>query len=264
MKPIVKWTLWQRRWSIGWWSLGVFGLIFINMIFYPTFRDQAAELEKSFESLPEAAVQLVGGSTDFFSPIGFLNSQVFFIMLPLILGILAISLGSNLIAREEQDRTIESLLSRPVSRSQLFVSKSFAGALMLGIVSIVGFLTTSIIAHVVNLDVSATKIALATFACYLLALSFGAIAILFTSLGKARVASLGLASAIALGGYLLSSLAGTVNWLSGPSKVFPFHYYQTEDILRGTHNWSNFLFLVVVIFACGVIACFTFRKRDIY
>jgi hypothetical protein len=43
MMPIIKWTLWQRRWSAFWWSLGVSAFIFINMIFYTTLRDQAAE-----------------------------------------------------------------------------------------------------------------------------------------------------------------------------------------------------------------------------
>lgn len=264
MIPIIKWTIWQRRWNIFWWSFGIFSFIFINMIFYPTFKDQAAELQKSFESLPEAAVQLFGGSTDFFSPIGFLNSQIFFIMLPLILGVLAISLGSNLIAREEQDHTIESLLARPISRSRFLIGKSLAGVFILGFITLVGLLTTVVIAKLVDLDVSIMRMSGATLVCFLLAFSWGAIAFLFTALGKARAASLGLASTIALGGYFVSSLAGTVKWLEEPSKVFPFHYYQSEAILRGIYDWMNIIFFIGVIIICGVISWVVFRKRDIY
>lgn len=263
MIPILRWTLWQRRFSALWWSVGVFGLIFINMIFYPSFRDQAESLQKSFENLPDAAVQLFGGSTDFFSPVGFLNSQVFFFMLPMILGILAIGLGSSLLAREEQDMTIEMLLARPVSRTKLLLAKGLAGVIILSIVTVAGLVTTIVTGQLVGLGISISSIILATLACFLLVLSFGAIAFVLSAIGKTRGASLGLAALVALGGYLVSSLAGTVDWLKVPSKIFPFHYYQSEAVLRETYNWNNVIFLVLLTAVCALISWIAFRQRDI-
>lgn len=263
MKPIIRWTTWQRRWSTMWWSVSIFGFIFINMIFYPSFKDQAEQLAKTFQDLPPAAVQLFGGSTDFFSPIGFLNSQIFFLMLPLLLGILAIGLGSSLIAREEQDKTIELLLARPLSRSRLLMSKALAGTVILAIVTIAGLITTLLISKFVDLEVPSSAITLATINCFLLTLSFGAIAFLLTTIGKARGASLGIAALIAIGGYLVSSLSGTVDWLKVPAKVFPFHYYQSEAILRETYNWNNALFFGAIILVCGALSWLSFRRRDI-
>ena len=263
MIPIIKWTLWQRRWSIMWWSIGAFGLIFINMVSYPSFKDQAKELQKSFENMPEAAVQLLGGSTDFFSPIGFVNSQIFFLMLPLILGILAIGLGSSLLAKEEQDGTIESLLSRPVSRGQFLASKALSGIIILTITTLSALLTTAITAKFVDLELSLWLMTQATINCFLMSASFGAVAFVLTTLGKARSASLGIASLVGLGGYLISSLSGTVEWLKIPGKILPFNYYQSEAILRETYNWLNSLYFVGLIFICGVISWAVFRKRDI-
>ena len=80
MNAIVSWTMKQRKWSIMWWSIAIVSFILVNMVFYPSFKNQAAELEKSFENLPSTAVQFIGGSTDFFSPVGFLNSQIFFLI----------------------------------------------------------------------------------------------------------------------------------------------------------------------------------------
>lgn len=263
MIPIIKWTLWQRRMSTIWWSIGAFGLIFINMIFYPTFKDQAAELQKSFDSLPDAAVQLFGGSTDFFSPVGFLNSQIFFLMLPMILVILAIGLGSSLVGREEDDLTIEPILARPVSRSQFLAAKGLAGVIVLAIVTFAALLTTVVTAKLVDLTVPYSSMIWATLACFLLVLSIGAIAFLLASLGRARSAALGLAAFVALGGYLISSLSGTVTWLVGPSKVFPFHYYSPEAILRGTFSWGNVIFPVALTLACVILSWAGFRRRDI-
>lgn len=263
MIPIFRWTLWQRRWSVLGWSIGVFFLIFISMIFYPSFRDQGEELQKSFENLPDTAVQLFGGSTDFFSPVGFLNSQIFFLTLPLILSILVIGLGSSLLAREEKDQTIELLLARPVSRSKLLISKVLAGGAITTIVGAVGLITIVITALIVDISLPMSRIVLATLVCLLMALSFGAVAFAFTAIGRARGASIGVATIVAFGGYMIDSLAGTVEWLQTPSKLFPFHYYQSEAILRGTYNWNNIIFFIALIAACAAVSWWAFRKRDL-
>lgn len=263
MKSIAKWTLWQRRWNTAWWALGIFVLLAFTLVFYPTFRDQAAELQKSFDSLPDAALQLFGGSADFFSPVGFLNSQIYFMVMPLLLGVLAIGMGTNLLAREEQDTTIETLLARPVSRSSFLAAKAAAGTMILAAISLVGFATTAIMAKFIDLTIPTSYIAEVSFACFVLCLSFGAIAFFITTLGRARSASIGITSAIAVGGYLVSSLAGTVDWLKGPAKVFPFHYYQSEAILRGHFDWSDMLLLLILVVVCGVLSWVSFRRRDI-
>lgn len=263
MIPIIKWTLWQRRISTMWWIIAVFALIFITLIVYPPFRDEADQLQKTFENLPPAAIQLFGGSADFFSPVGYLNSQIFFITLPITLGILGITLGHGLIGKEEQDLTIESLLARPISRTKLLLSKAIAGLIILTAVSLVCLVTTAIMARLVKLDVSSKLIILASIACWLLAVSFGAIAFLFSSLGKARAAGIGITTFIALGGYIISSLAGTVSWLRNPAKVFPFHYYQSNEILNQTYNWKNIYFFAAVIIVCGIVSWLSFRRRDL-
>jgi ABC-2 type transport system permease protein len=263
MNSVIKWTLGLRKISTLWWSFALTVFLFINLIFYPSFKNDAEELQKSFENIPDAALQLLGGSSDFFSPIGYINSQVFFIMLPMILGILAISLGAGLLAREEQDKTIESLLSRPISRSKLLSAKALSGVFILFFVSMVGLITTIVTAKIVDLEISTSALIQASFVCFLLTLTFGATAYLLTATGKARSASIGIATFVALGGYIIGSLSGSVSWLSAPSKVFPFHYYQSEAILRGTYNWNNVWYFVVFILLCAIFSWIAFRRRDL-
>lgn len=264
MRPVIKWTLWQRRWSIIWWSVGLFAFIFINMVFYPTFKDSADQLAKSFASLPKAALGLFGGSSDFFSPIGFLNSQIFFLMLPLLLTMLAVALGSSLIAREEQDMTIELLLARPLSRSRLLAAKITAGTIALATVATVALVTVVVTARFFKLDgISSSAIALAGFNSFLLAYCTGAIAFLLAATGRAHGAAIGIGAVVGIAGYLLTSLSGTVDWLKAPAKALPFNYYQSEAILRQTYHWTSALFFVAVIAACGILSYIVFRRRDI-
>jgi ABC-2 type transport system permease protein len=261
MRPIIRWTLRQRRWSIFWWSLGVAALVGFTLAFYPTIRDQAAQLNKSFD-LGSSTEALFGG-TDFFSPLGYLNSQLLYYTLPLLLAILAIGLGTGLVGREESSGSLESLLARPVSRGRLITAKALAGSAVILIVTLVACLVTLLMCRIVNLGIPLGHIAAACFACFMLVLSFGALAFLLAATGRGRVAALGITVVYAIGGYLVGSLTGSVHWLKAPSLVFPYHYYRTADILAGRFDWSSILFFALFTLVCGLLAWLSFRRRDL-
>jgi len=264
MKGVIFWTLWQRRWSIVWWAAGLTAFIFINMVFYPSFRDQSAEFEKTFAQIPDTAKALLSDTGDFLSPVGYLSSQIFYLMMPMLLGILAISAGASLIGREEKEGTIELLLARPLSRTKLLAAKATTGAAIVIAIGIVGTMVTTVMAKAVDLAVPFGAVMLAGLAATALALSFGAVAFMISVLGSlGRAASIGVSTVVALGGYILVSLAGTVSWLAWPAKAFPFYYYHPGEILEGTYHWSNMLFILVLAVVCGVVSWLAFRRRDI-
>lgn len=262
MFSIFKWTLWQRRWSVFWWSLGIVGLVVVTLAFYPTIHNQATQLDKSFGSLSSNTLALFGG-TDFFSPVGYLNSQLLYLMLPLLLIILGVGLGSSLIGREESNGTIQLLLARGVSRSRLLFAKAIAGACIVFLATFVGSVVLVCLAKAVNIGVPSIDIVAACFTCYLLVLTFSAASFLLTATGRGRPAALGITVVYTLGGYIIGSLASTVHWLRGPSRIFPYHYYYSADILRGTFRWSSILFFVIFIAACVLLSWISFRRRDL-
>jgi len=234
------------------------------MVFYPTIRDQASEFEKTFSQLSEGTKALFSDTGEFFSPVGYLSSQIFYLMMPLLVGILAIAAGTSLIGREEREGTLELLLARPISRAKLIVSKATVGLAMVIFIGLVGTVVTMVMAKIVNIAVPLTNILLVGLAATALAISFGAIAFMVTMLGRgARVASISVAALIAILGYILVSLAGTVSWLRWPAKAFPFNYYHPAEILRGTYDWTNMFFIAGLIVACGLISWAAFRRRDI-
>lgn len=264
MREIIKHTLWTRRWSLLWWSLGVFGLVSMNLMLYPSFRDQAQQLQQSFSKLPSAAVQLLGGDTDFLSPLGFLNSKIYFFMLPLLLAVQAIGLGTSLIGREEQDHTLEMTLAQPVSRTSVLVAKAVAGAVSLLITMVVATVTTVVTAAAVNLGVGWQGIVLVGLMGWLLALTSGGVAYVLAASGWARGAAMGVAAGLALAGYIVGSLAQTVDWLQIPAKLLPFHYYRSEAILKtGQAAWTDIGYFVAVTAGLMALSWLAFRRRDL-
>lgn len=264
MKPIVKWTLWQRRWSVWWWCVGVMAFVGLELGVYSSIRSQAAQLNQALERLPSSVRALMGGSTDLFSPVGYLNSRLFYLLLPLLLSILVIGLGSSLIAREESDGTIELLLSRPVSRGKLLLAKALAGLLVMAIVVIVSTLSILGLVKLVNIDVPLARVAFAALLASLLALVFGALAFAMCALGAAgRGASIGIACLVGLGGYIITSLETNVHWLSWPAKALPYHYYNPTKVLSGSYTWGVATMFLGIIAVLGVISWLAFRRRDL-
>jgi len=261
MRPVIRWTLWQRRWGVFWWSLGVTALVAFTMAFYPTIRDQAAELNKNL-SLGSSTQALFGG-TDFFSPLGYLNSQLIYFTLPLLLAILAIGLGTSLVGREESNGSIESLLATPISRGRLLTGKAFAGMGVICAVTLVATMVILVMCQIVHLGLPLGNIAAACFACFMLVLTYGSLAFLLTATGRGRAAALGIAVVYAIGGYLVSSLSSSVHWLERISVIFPYHYYRTADILAGRFDWSSIVFFALFTLTCGLLAWLSFRRRDI-
>lgn len=264
MRAVTRWTLWQKRWTIFWWCVGILFFVFLTLIFYPSIKHQAAQLDKSLNQIPQTAKQLFTDTNDIFTPIGYLSSQIFYLLLPLLLGILAINQGMSLVGKEERDNTIEMLLARPISRGRLLFDKALAGAIIVFIVSALSVLFTAAMCEIVGLDVRALYVLEAGAAVMLLSLSFGAIAFMLTALGRTgRAASTGISALISLGGYILVSLSPSVSWLRWPAKIFPFNYYRSAELLTGRYNWLNAIYFVAVIVICLIISWLAFRRRDL-
>lgn len=264
MKSIIRWTLWERRWSIFWWAFGVAAFMVISLAFYPTFREQAAQLNHFLSGLSPAARSLFAGSGSFSTPEDFLNARAYYLMLPLLLALMAIMQGSSLIAKEENSGTIEHLLARPISRGRLLAAKAIAGVIALVIVGLAALFAALIIGQLVNIEVSVINIEVATLFTIILALLFGAIAFTITTVGYgARVAGAGIAAFIAIGSYIIVSLASVVEWLQIPAKVLPHNYYRSSDILYGDFGWQNAIGLLAASLVLGVICWWAFRRRDI-
>ncbi len=264
MIALVRWTLRQKKSFIVWWCVGIVFFVFLTLIFYPSIKNQSAQLDKSFNQIPQTAKQLFTDTNDLFSPVGYLSSQMFYLMLPLLLGVLAINLGMSLIGKEERDNTIELLLARPLSRAKLLFGKAAAGLVIFVLVALISIVFAAVMCKIINLGVPMGNVMAAGAAVGLLALTFGVVAFTLSALGRAgRAASIAVATAFGLGGYIIVSLAPSVSWLRWPAKIFPFNYYHSSELLTAQYNWANCLYFVGVIAGCLAVAWVAFRRRDL-
>ncbi len=263
MKPIIRWSLWERRWGALGWSIGISAYIAVNIMVYSSISGQAKALNQALNNLPAGAKALFGGS-DFLSPIGYLNSKLYYLILPLLFIMLALTLTRHLLSQEEDSGTLELLLARPISRGRLLLAKLLASFIILVGVGIVTLLVTIICAESTHYGIAWLRLAEATTMTVLMSLLFGAVAWMLVGLGRfGKLTSLAAAGALALASYLFSSLEGFASWLEWPAKLLPYHYYQPTAILQGTYNWWNAVGMAIATLVLLALAYLAFRHRDL-
>lgn len=263
MMNIIRWEMTRRKMFTIWWTIGIVGFVALNILSYLSVKDKAAELESALGDLSSSAGSFLGGN-DLFSPIGYLSSQVYYLMLPMLLIIMILTLVSSLMAKDESDLTVELTLSRPISRSKLMTAKAIAGLLIISIVAIVSYVVTVASVAIVDLDISQVNILITHLLTFAFSLSFGAVsfAMIAASRVSKKIAGV-LAIILSFGGYILSSLAGLVDALKPVAKAFPYHYFDTVGLLGGTVGKGLIIYLVGCFLIAGFVAWFGYSRRDI-
>ncbi len=232
---------------------------------YPTIRDNP-EMNRLVDEYPEALKAFIafGGAVDYTSGAGYLGSELFSLMIPLLFIVCAVGNGAGAIAGEEERGTLDLLLSTPVTRRRVAVEKIGAMVLELAGLGAVLWAALWIGATVVGMDdVSAAHLAAATAGAGLLALVFGAIAFLVGAATGHRALAIGLATAGAVAAYLVNGLAALVEVLEVPQKLSPFYHYAIGDPLRQGLALDHTLVLVALALAAALAGVLAFERRDL-
>ena len=103
----------------------------------------------------------------------------------------------------------------------------------------------------------------ATVAAALLAIAFGAIAMLAGAISGRRAVAVGAPAAAAVAAYLVSSLAAIVDALRPLRQASPFYHFVASDPLRSGLELGHAGFLVALTAVAAVAAVVAFDRRDL-
>jgi ABC-2 type transport system permease protein len=251
----------QRRALVGW-SLGFLLTVLTYVAFWPSVQANAGQFNQYFEKLPEAVRTMVGGA-NFGTPAGYVQTEVFSLLTPILLLVHAIGGGARAIAGEEDAGTLDVLLSTPVSRRRVVLDKFGAmvtSTLSLAVVTLCALL---VLGPLFDLHVGSQGLIAATLNLFLLALSFGAIALAGGSATGNKGAAVGLASGLALATFILNTLAPSVDALRPLRFLSPFHYYSGHSPLTRGFNGVDALVLAGIAAVALTVAVATFQRRDL-
>jgi ABC-2 type transport system permease protein len=260
---VLREALTERRRFLAWWVVGLVAFVALQLVFYPSVRD-ATGLNDYSKDLSEAMRALfVGGETDLTSPVGYLNSQIFAFVGPLLLLIFAVGLGGGLIAGDEERGMLDYTLAQPVTRAALVGQRLAALAVATGLITLVLALTIAVVSPVFDLRIGFWNLLAASVSCGLLGLLYGALAIGFGALMPGRSRAMAIPGALAVAAWVLDGLAQAVEGLEPWRPLSPFYQALGHAPLRDGAPWGGWALLVAATVVVGGAAVLALQRRDI-
>lgn len=249
----------QRRSLVGW-SAAIAVLVVLMAAIWPSMRDMP-NLEEFIAGYPEALRELFNFDA-ITTGAGFLNAELYSIMLPAVFLIFGIGRGARLVAGEEEARTLEAVLVTPVPRIRLLVEKAFAIAVSITVLGAALFVVTAVSSAVVGMDVAVAHAAGASVSMVLLGLEHGWLALAVGAATGRKSLAIGVATTVAAAGYLLYILGQIVDVVRPWQPLSPFAQALKDGPL-GTGLPAAYAWMALAAAAFLVAALPVFDRRDI-
>ena len=253
-------SLRDMRRAICWWSIGLIAMTALMISVYPTVRDNP-DLNKLVENYPEALKAFIafGGELDYTSGAGYLGSELFAFMVPLLLSIAAIGAGARATAgRGGHDR---SPAGEPHLAPGAHLREDRGPATEIVLLALDLWISLLVGVEIVGMDVSAANLAAATAAAALLACH------------SRRRCPRGGDQWTAERGHrcpgrprrcrVSGQLGSLVDFLESVRKASPYYHYVASDPLRHGLGLGHVAFLLSVGVLASGLAVLAFERRDL-
>ena len=251
----------HRRALVGW-CAGIAGYVVLIAAIFPSVQS-SPDFDRLVESYPEALKALFGlqgGSIT--TGAGFLDVELFSLMLPLLVLVLAIGSGARTFAGEEDSGRLEVLLSYPIRRRDAVLAKGAAVAAEVVIACAIAGLAITVLDPLVGLELSTRNLLTAGLSIAVLGTLFGWGALALGAALPSRAAAIGVPAGLAAVSYLVGGLHSLAGWLDPFRYVSPFWLVGTAQLRNGADLAGVLVVLVVaaLVLAAGAVLV---ERRDI-
>ena len=254
---------WRDHWrGLLAWTTGLVLITAIELYVYPGIRDSAASVSALVENYPDAMKQIFK-MDDYTSGTGFLNIELFSMLVPLIFISVGASWGASATAEEEERGTADLLLTLPVTRTRILLTKMVAAVAALLALAVALVIVLAIGTQIVDMEISIANMAAACFMSFLLGVLYSGVGFLVGVLTGHRGIALGAAIALGLAGFLFYSLSPMVEGFEKTNPVNPFQWALGNNALVNGVDMGYALRLLLVALILFVASELAFRRRDI-
>ncbi|WP_335871826.1 ABC transporter permease subunit [Bacillus sp. 2205SS5-2] len=246
------------------WSVILSGIILMILSIYPQFSQNQESMTELLSAYPESFQKALGmDRLNMGSLIGYYGLQIH-LYTTLLGSIYVVMLASSMIAKEENEKTIEFLLSKPVMRSRILTEK-----LLVILANILIFNTISTITSLIGFGFSDDKVPYKSFfllviGTILLHVSFASVGFLLSVLMKKTRTITSISLGLVFMSYFFSIMTGISEDLEPLKFASLFKYVDAGEII--TQNAINPLFVVIMILLSVISLClayFIYQRKDI-
>lgn len=260
-------ALYRKTWRDHWrsllaWAFTLITMISLQMSIYPSISENKTALQGFLESYPEA-IRKIFRMQDYTSGPGFLSTELYSMMIPLVLIAVGGTWGAAATAEEEDEGTADLLLTLPISRVQIMVAKISATVSVVIVLGFLAFLNIIALRGPVEMEIEDKALLAGTLSSISIGFFFTGVAFLIGSYSRRKGAAIGFVTGLALITFLIYSLSALVDNFDS---IMPFNPMQWG--LGGTPLFEGFDFTgSLKLFVGGLVsmvwAILKFERKDI-
>jgi ABC-2 type transport system permease protein len=238
------------------------GFVFVVISIYPGMKES---IDMYMDNLPDSALSAFGRSGLEMSMIeGFLNMEFYQWGWVLILGIYFAFISSSVISKEIENKTIDMLLSNPVSRARVVLEKFLGFVPAIILMNVVMPIIILGCLKYVNETIDVTYLFYTHFASVFYLCTVCALGLLFSVIfddtKRANVLAIGVISCM----YIMEILSLVSEKYSAIGKISIIHYYDPGEILvHHTIEASDAVILFLITVMLLAAATIYFENKDI-
>ena len=247
------------------WSSAIIGIMVLFMSVFSAFSSSSDVIDMVMENYPKELLQAFGMSgVDLGSVVGYFTMSMLFMQITL--AVQASIYGFSSLSEEERDRTADFLLTRPVTRTRVYFSKTLAsiGALILTWVITWGSTFATIELFRAGKEYEPQVIIKMMSVIILFQLFFMAVGMLVSMLVKKIRSVLPYAMGLSFGMYLISSM-GSIIGEETLGYITPFKYFEPNVLINeGKYDPLMIVICCAVIVISMTASYFLYIKRNIH
>lgn len=253
-------SLRDQRWALLGWSIGVVLLVVMESFVWPTLRDMP-NIDELMAGYPDAMKEMFNLEA-MTTAIGFMNAELFTLVLPMLFIIFGVSRGARMVAGEEESGTLEFLLVTRVSPTAFVLQKAAALAAAVSALGVVLFLTLWASSAAFGMGISPVDVATGSLTMVLLGVEFGFLALAVGAATGRRGVALGVAGSAAVASYVLYAIALIVDSVEPWGPVSPFTQALSDGPLgAGPPLTTGWIVLAAAVFVAASLP--VFERRDL-
>ena len=231
---------------------------------YPSYQKSAVDLVKVMEGFPKQFTQIFGFQMfSMFSYSGYYSFAFGYI--GLVAGIFAVIVSLSIFAREKRLKCLDFLVTKPISRQQIFWVKLLACLTIIIAINVFYVVGNMIMYNQNNQSSDLTgRFILASLGIFFTQLVFLAIGLFIATFSKKIRSVSGFATAIGFIAFILSAFANIIDE-EVVNLIAPLKYFEPSNVMaKGYFEVKYILVAVFLIGFCTVTSYIRFCKSDLH
>lgn len=263
--PVFQRELKTNRKLLFIWAGALAALSYLIMAIFPTMLADTGQIQDLLQSYPPEVLKIFG--LDILSlndPVGYHATQSYLIIV-LFGSIFAAILGTTILAKEEDEKTIDFLLAKPITRSEILTGKLLCLIMYVVFFNLIIALITYIsFWQFVTVTFSRQNLGYLLIAPFFAHLTFACLGFLLALFFSRRKSAYSISIGLVLILYFLDVIASMSNKVEFLRYISPFYYINAADIVTNNSiNGISLLGLIAFSAFAAALTYFLYNRRDI-